>query len=61
MSETLNDLKNHGQIPNRCMKDFCASLSSSAIVSNKTFAVPLPSPASFYTEWFSQLMQQVYE
>lgn len=36
----------------RCMKDFCASLSRLAILSNKALAVPRPSPASFQVEQY---------
>lgn len=42
-----------GKLPentDRCMKDFCASLSILAILSNKALAVPRPSPASFQVE-----------
>lgn len=31
-----------------CIRDLWASLSNSAILSSKDFAVPLPSPASFH-------------
>ena len=45
--QLMTKMKSKSQkFTDRCIKDFCASLSIPAILSNKTFEVPLPSPAS---------------